>query len=48
MISGYSNGRLGNFIMRVVDVQLSFPSMFIALVIVALLAGASTRCCWRW
>lgn len=37
LISGYSNGRLGNFIMRVVDVQLSFPSMFIALVIVALL-----------
>lgn len=37
VISGYSDGVLGNVIMRVADVQLSFPSMFIALVVLAIM-----------
>ena len=37
VISGYSDGILGNIIMRVADVQLSFPSMFIALVFLAIM-----------
>lgn len=37
LISGYSDGILGNIIMRIADVQLSFPSMFIALVILAIM-----------
>ncbi len=37
LISGYSDGVLGSIIMRIADVQLSFPSMFIALVILAIM-----------
>ena len=37
LISGYSDGFLGNLIMRIADVQLSFPSMFIALVVLAIM-----------
>lgn len=37
LISGYSDGPLGNLIMRIADVQLSFPSMFIALVVLAIM-----------
>lgn len=37
LISGYSDGVLGSVVMRIADVQLSFPSMFIALVILAIM-----------
>ena len=33
LISGYVGGRLDAFIMRVADVQLSFPAILIALLI---------------
>ncbi len=37
MISGYIGGRLDNLIMRVMDVLLSFPSLILGLIVVALL-----------
>ncbi|MCW5235263.1 ABC transporter permease [Verminephrobacter eiseniae] len=33
LLSGYAGGRLDNFIMRVADVQLSFPTILVALLI---------------
>ncbi len=37
MISGYIGGRFDNFVMRVMDVLLSFPSLILGLIVVALL-----------
>lgn len=37
MVSGYIGGRFDNFVMRVMDVLLSFPSLILGLIVVALL-----------
>lgn len=37
ILAGYFGGRIDAFIMRIADIQLSFPSMLIALVLVAVL-----------
>jgi len=37
LLAGYAGGRLEGFLMRVADVQLSFPSILIALILLALL-----------
>ena len=37
LLSGYAGGRLDSFLMRIVDVLLAFPSLLLALAIVALL-----------
>ena len=36
LVAGYSGGRLESFIMRVADIQLSFPPILIALILLAL------------
>ena len=56
LVSGYLGGRVDAFIMRLADVQLSFPAILIALLIdgvarVALPRGCTptSRCtCWCW
>ena len=37
LVSGYIGGALDNFIMRVADVQLSFPAILIALILLSIL-----------
>lgn len=43
LLSGYVGGRLDSFIMRVADVQLSFPAILIALLIDGLIRGFLPR-----
>lgn len=43
LISGYAGGRVDNFIMRIADVQLSFPAILIALLIDGVARGILPR-----
>lgn len=43
LVSGYAGGRVDNFIMRVADVQLSFPAILIALLIDGVARGILPR-----
>lgn len=43
LVSGYVGGRLDNFIMRVADVQLSFPAILIALLVDGVARGILPR-----
>jgi peptide/nickel transport system permease protein len=43
IVAAYSGGRLETVIMRVVDLQLSFPAILLALVLVALLGQGKTQ-----
>jgi hypothetical protein len=43
LVSGYVGGRLDTFIMRVADIQLSFPAILIALLIDGIARGVLPR-----
>jgi peptide/nickel transport system permease protein len=43
LLSGYVGGRLDSFIMRIADVQLTFPAILIALLIDGIVAGVLPR-----
>ena len=48
LIAAYAGGRVDAFIMRAVDIQLSFPAVLIALVLVAILGEASIKLSSHW
>ncbi|CAN5308890.1 ABC transporter permease [soil metagenome] len=43
LIAGYLGGRLESFLMRVVDIQLSFPTILLALILIAALGAGITN-----
>ncbi|CAN5116635.1 ABC transporter permease [soil metagenome] len=43
LIAGYIGGRLESFLMRVVDIQLSFPTILLALILIAALGAGITN-----
>src|SRR6185436_7280564 len=43
LTAAYVGGRVEQLIMRIVDIQLSFPSILIALILIAVLARAPAR-----
>ncbi|KAG1177465.1 hypothetical protein G6F35_016385 [Rhizopus arrhizus] len=43
LISGYAGGRIDSFIMRIADVQLSFPAILVALLIDGVARGILPR-----
>lgn len=43
LIAGYAGGRIDSLLMRIVDMQLSFPSILVALVLLAILGKGADR-----
>ena len=48
LLAGYAGGRIESLIMRVADIQLSFPPILIALVLLAVPGRAWARSSSRW
>ncbi len=43
LTAGYAGGRIESFVMRVVDIQLSFPTILLALILIAVLGAGITN-----
>jgi ABC-type dipeptide/oligopeptide/nickel transport system permease subunit len=47
LTGGYLGGLVDRLLMRVIDVLLAFPTLLLALIVVAILGPGRSRPCWR-